>query len=70
MRGQQVHGLFGDSEVVHSLRHVGDDVGLRKHNALALTGGTGCENDGGKTVGIDLVIVVGIIACGDLLAAA
>ena len=69
VRGKNIESLGGDVKEVHTLGHIADDIGLREHNALALAGGSRCENDGCKTVGVDLVVIVRIIALGELLAA-
>ena len=69
MRRKDVECLAGDVKEVHTLCHIGNDIGLRKHNALALAGGTRGKYDGCKTIGIDLVIVIGIVTIRELLAA-
>ena len=64
VRRQEVDCLRRNREKIHTVRHIQNDISLRQHNALALPGCSGSENNRRHAVHINRIVVIGVVPAG------
>ena len=58
VRRKNTHSALCNIEVIHALLHIHTDILGGQHNALTLTGSSGCKYYRSKLFRIDLIIIV------------